>query len=224
MDNNNFDVIKNINIIKDAIEESKIYYHGLYKLCFILGIYHTIFFVLNFGFIFYPHLVKIYIILSPIFTGILFLYYIFIYNKEKNFSNKYYLSIINSWSLIAIIVPFSISIIELFQYFFFRGSYIELNNNYFSIINKYSNVLLFSILIIVCANILGKKYLRLLSIILLFAYLLLDFCFINLGLSISISNSNDVILSIVSIYYFFLICIGYIVVGLLLKKKVTQWT
>lgn len=222
MDNENLNAIENINIIKGAIEESKIYYHGLYKLCFILGIYHTIFFLLRFGSIFYPHLVNFNIILFPIFTGIIFLYYIFIYNIEKNFSNKYYLSIINSWSLIAIIVPFSISIIELFQYFFFKGSYIKVSNNYLSTISKFSNVLLFSILIIVCSNILEKKYLRLLSIILLFAYLLLDSCFINLGLPISIFNSNDVILSIVSIYYFFLFCIGYIVIGLLLKKKVTQ--
>ena len=46
--NNDFNALSNINMIKNTIEEAKIPYSGLYKICFILGIYNTTIFVLTY--------------------------------------------------------------------------------------------------------------------------------------------------------------------------------
>lgn len=215
--NNNFEAIENITMIKETIDNSKIYYKGLYKLCFISGIYHTILFILRFFSAFYPKLPVVNIFLIPILTGVFLIGYLNIYTKEKYFSNKYYLSIINSWAFITFIVPICITTTEFIQYFYLKD--ISSNSNYLYILNSFSNVLLFTVLIIVYSYLANKKYLKILAIMILLTYLILNTCFNNKGIQFSFLHAEQVILNFSSIYYFLFICIGYLGLALFLKKK-----
>ena len=210
--------IEDLALIKDTLENTKTDHHGAYSICFMLGGYYTLLFLAGLASIFHPTLINLYVIATPILTLFLFGGYLIIYRSERNYTNKYYLSLLNTWGIFVIaisVLTFAVQIID-------KNIYRRSNSAQLAIlfqIQQFSEVLLFSIFLIIFSYIIGRKFLRLISVFQLFVYLLLIICFTDAGIPLHLPASENASLNFVSIYYFCTICIGYILLGLFLREK-----
>lgn len=210
--------IDDLALIKDTMENSKTDYHGAYSICFMLGCYYTLLFFAGLASVFHPTLINMYVIAVPILTLLLFVGYLFIYRSERNYTNKYYLGLLNTWGIFVITIPVLTTAVQIID----KNIYGRSNSAQPAIlfqIQQFSEVLLFSIFLIISSYIIGRKFLRLVSVFLLFTYLLLITCFTDAGIPLRLPASENASLNIVSIFYFFTICIGYILLGLFLREK-----
>lgn len=214
--NNQLDAINNINIIKSTIEDSKTHSNGMYLLCFMLGIYHSILFLILFISIFNPQVIEFYIIVNPILSLTIFLGYFLNYKKENLSTNKYYQTVLSTWGLIVVAIPIMKVIIDLFTHFFFIES---IGENALFIVLSFSDVLLFTLLLITYFHIIGKKFLLPFAMLLLFLYLLTISCFSDCGIPLSVSSGNEIILNCSSLFNFIVLGIGYIFLGISIKRR-----
>lgn len=215
MDNNIEMAIENINTIKHTIENSKTHESNLYRLFLFYGIYNLILFLINIATLFNVIPVNIAALSSLFILASLFIFYIRIYIAEKNSSNKFYLTFLNIWIILSLPLDIIFFGIELIAHTsLINGS--EFDYLSFTSVQYYSNMLLFSICLILCAYLLKRKYLILLSIISITIYLLIDTCFKNIGFISPYSNGN-VQINFNSAYHILVVTLGYIVLGLYLK-------
>ena len=194
--------IDDLTLIKNTLENTKTNYHGVYSICFMLGCYYTLLFFAGLISVFHPTLINIYVIAAPILTLLLFVGYLLIYRSERNYTNKYYLGLLNTWGIFVIAIPaltIAVEIIEKYMYHKSNSAQLPILFQ----IQQFSEVLLFSIFLIISSYIIGRKFLRLVSVFLLFAYLLLITCFTNSGIPLHLPASENASLNFVSIYYFF---------------------
>lgn len=210
-----------INLIKGTIEDTKVHYKGMYMMCFLLSGLYTIQFIgimvkilfsklpLNFLLIFYI-----------VVEGIALWGYFFIIKKEKNFSNKYYLSLLSIWGFISIVIPIIVSVVNLIGKVFFDESYEMISASANSEILGFSKILLFSIFMIIFSYVLNKNYFRVISVFILFGYYFLYICFFNKGIPLSfVSNQEKMGVGYVTIYTVLVVYFGYFIMGLYLKYK-----
>jgi hypothetical protein len=207
------EVLNDIDSIKNVIESSKTQYKGLYRLSIVFGIYNLIriFIVLV---DFYSQAVDIVAISSVILLDVSFvIVYLLIYRAERKHMNSYYLSVLNIWSLLAIIFPIITRIMPIIGGLFsdeIQERVVMLNTNW----DPY--VILFAIFLIICAGILKNKILIFASIAsILIYYIIYAFYF---DTTIQIGILGDTNFALPGIYYIF-INIIYILVGVLLKKR-----
>lgn len=210
--------IKDLALIKGTLENTETDYHGAYSICFMLGGYYTLLFLAGLTSVIHSTLINIYVIAVPILTLLLFVGYLFIYRYERNYTNKYYLGLLNTWGIFVIAIPVLTTAVQIIDKNIYRRSNSAQPVILFQI-QQFSEVLLFSIFLIISSYIIGRKFLRLISVLLLFTYLLLITCFTNAGIPLRLPASENASLNFVSIYYFFTICIGYILLGLFLREK-----
>lgn len=204
--------LDDLSLIKNSIEDSKQHSDTLYLLCISFGCYYLLQFFLKIFLAFIGPFAIFIGFLSTSLTLSLFVFYLYLCYKEKKYTNRYYLSILSTWGLLATILPIILTICELTLFLADLP-----NSNNIQIIKRYSDILLFIMFLIVCSFILSMSILKLFSVALLTLYLVLDFYFSNMA--VALSNTSNITLSLISIYYLFTVCIGYFILGSMIKRK-----
>lgn len=216
MEKNLSDALGDINSIKSTIDNTKVNISGMYKMCFMLGAYHTI----RSLFIIYaflkPSFLNIFSIFYPIMTILFFTGFLLICRKEEKYTNKYYLSFINIWRFLVVILPIMTSIINYLNYGFFND---DVTYDILFTIQNYSDILLFCIFLIIYSYIINKKNIYLIVLLLLFIYMLLSTCFRNIGIPIHVDLSYRGDIPYINFFKIGVVGLGYIILGILLKKR-----
>ena len=231
------EAIENISIIKSTMEESKISYTGLYKLCIVFGI-------CNIALTLASYLSVLLVFSTPVTTDFLTVStvliriaafavpltaYILISKKEKSFNNRFYLSIIDTWAVISILLPVFRIIISLIQYFMMNNGLLpQTDPNQIYLINSsdLSAAVLFLMIIIIYSNISRKSYIKIIGLIILFIQMFLSM--VELSFMPGTTDyatmikfpGYEVYTTFSGIFAFLVFGIGYIIIGVLIKKRV----
>ena len=231
------EAIENINIIKSTMDESKISYKGLYKLCLTFGICNivlTLASYLSVILVFNTPVRTEFLTFSTVLIHILSFAvpmsaYILICKTEKNYNNRFYLSIIDTWAVISILLPVFRIIISLIQYNMIdKGllpmtdpAYLYLENS-----GDLSGAILVLMIIIIYSNISRKPYIKIIGVLIMFIRMF--FSMVELSY---LSGTTDyetlmkfpgyeVYTTLSGIFAFLVSGIGYIIIGVLIKKRV----
>lgn len=210
-----------IDLIKGSIEDAKIHYKGMYLMCFLLsGLYMIQFIATMVKFLFRNFPINLLLVFYVMVEGMALLGYFFIIKKEKNFSNKYYLSLLSIWGFISFVIPIIVSAVNLIGEVFFKESYEIISASANFEILGFSQILLFSIFMIIISYIMNKKYFRVMSVLILFGYYFLYVCFFSKGIPLSfVSNQEQIGIGYVTIYTVLVVYLGYFIMGVYLKCK-----
>ena len=215
------EAIEKIDLIKGAIEDTKVHYKGMYLMCFLLGGLYIFQFIM-------AMLEIIMVDISSYALSIIFIMieiivlicYFLIYKTEKEFSNKYYLSLLSTWGFISFAVPIMASVVDLIGKVFFTETYKMDSIATTSAILGFSKVLLFSIFMIICSYILNNNLFRVLSILVLLGYFFLYICFFHEGIPFPfVPNQRQMEIGYVTIYTVLIVYFGYFIMGIYLKCK-----
>lgn len=201
--------------IAKTLEQTKKDYNGLHKILLRYGVVQLILCMLSivlgsflknhtaFGFIslFLDIMAAIYMMSV----------YFRIYNTENITSNKYYLSCLSTWGIMAVSLPFLNLAVRWIVFTVSPQNVIQLlpkMEEYTMLIN----ILLFCFCFIICSFITNKKSLIILSLIILFLFIILDMLYYN-------SNISELGSSILTIFYYACITIGYIALSYTLQRS-----
>ena len=235
------EAIENINIIKNTMDESRISYTGLYKLCIVFGTcnivltlasYLSVLLVFN-TFITTGFLTFTTILIRILSFAVPLIAYVLICKKEKSYNNRFYLSIIDTWAVISILLPVFRMIINLIQYnMISNGLLPQTDPAQMVLINSadLSAAVLFLMIIIIYSNISRKPYIKIIGLIILFIQMFLSM--IELSFLPGTADHStlisfpgyEVYMTFSSIFAFLVFGIGYIIIGVLIKKKVEAST
>lgn len=223
--NKNIDsALNDVILIKDAIKQSRGTYKEFCKLICFYGIYKFCLFISQFLPLSYqmsPHAPFIKLGANFLISLIFLLYFMNTYKKEKERSNKYYLGYMAIWGMLVFILPFLLLACRIFlilsssTFDSVQGIEILLNLNYSSML---IDIIMLSICFIVCSFILQKNYLCVLSITILFFYILLTTVYKSSSFSLLLFN-DPITITISSLYYIFTISTGYLFLGFYLQHK-----
>lgn len=201
--------------IRMTLDQAKKGYNGLYELLLRYGLVQLILCVFSivmgnllrnfsgFGFI-----SLVLNILAAIYMTV---FYFKVYNAENETSNKYYLSCISMWGIIAITLPFiNIAI---------RGTILAISSDkaidLLPKIQEYNmiiNILLVCFSFIICGNISNKKILIISSIIILYVFLNLYILYYN-------TNVSEIGTAALTVLYYICITLGYIGLSYMLRWR-----
>lgn len=213
-------VYEDIEEIKNTIECSKRKLTGFYKLFFAYGILQGLMLLLNLLgiFIWGQNGIAAYFNLGVEMAGAVAVTGIFvkIYWDEKDTSNKYYLSSISIWGMIAVAVPFLLFAARLVIIASGKDMALEALPalaNYKMVIH----MLLVCAAMISVAYVIDKRWMAVLAIIVLFAYILAglfsqEFFYIPV-------KSIQIQVNIAEIFYYAANTLGYIGLGFLLLRQ-----
>lgn len=141
---------------------------------------------------------------------LILLYFIKIYNSEKNTANKYYLSVISIWGVIVSLLPFVMSGIRIAATVFFDVVPLQL----LPTLSEYEmmiNILMICVAIIIVGFTSDKRWMTTIAIFILFTFLITDTFQIGRGI-LNIIDADG-------IYYLVVMVFGYICLGLLFREK-----
>lgn len=218
MENKITKVIKDIDVIKNTIENTKTHYRGMYLMCFLLAFFYTLRFVFTLAAIIYQNLITIQYFAAYLLPFILMVGFLYIYKREQKYSNKYYLSLLSIWATISIAIPIIVAVIDIFGTLYFKQNYNMINMGINFFMSSFSNVILFSIFLIVFSYVINKKKYIILSIAILFLYMFLTTLFADKGFPVSfIPNQKNALFSFSSAYSAIITCFGYTLIGFYLK-------
>lgn len=232
------EAIENINIIKSTMDESRISYTGLYKLCIVFGTcnivltlasYLSVLLVFN-TFITTGFLTFTTVLIRILSFAVPLIAYVLICKKEKSYNNRFYLSIIDTWAVISIILPIFKILVSVIQYGMINSNLLPRLDpmyGYLSQVGDLSAAVLFLMIIIIYSNMLKKPYIKLIGLIILFVQMLLlmiESSYQAAGMPLSggvpIPGSES-FMTFSSLFSFIVFGIGYIIIGILIKKKVS---
>ncbi len=218
-----YNAIQDINTIKETIEDTKVHYRGMYLMCFLLGTYNMLRYILVMTFMLHPTWMVCMSISVYLLPALLLAGYICIYRSEKKYSNKYYLSLLCIWGIIAIAIPVGAMLINFLQFFLATGDNGLGGGSsmiYASFITNFSGILLFSIFMIICAYSFSRKYLVGWAVAGLFGYMILTSSFGNAGVSFPfIPGQPEAEIPYHNLYGNVVTCIGYFVLGVYIRHK-----
>lgn len=216
--------ISQVGVIHDAIERSQSRWEGLSRMLIAYGGVRLILFVLlscraslfptNFLCVIIETVVK-----GVLYVG-LFVYYILLYRKEKGASDKYYLGCLNLLGFIIFALPLSTFLLNLA---FNVGQNAQVQSQRMILMwdqEQIANMLLFCLCAVICGLIRERRGVTAGSVLILIVYLLL---------SVPLRDASFIIPLIVTklgtprfpyygIYYNLVTSVGYIVIGVLLRR------
>lgn len=203
---------KNIEGIKDIDEDSVPYYWGLYNIFFVYGITHGITEFLKYIAILIWNKNGIcgYINFGLELTCSVFILAFFLRFIRRENKNKYYVDTISIWGTMAVSIPFLMFGVRLTISLFNIDKDIRLLPR-LSEQEMFIDILLLCIATISVGNIIDQKWMRVLSIVILFIFLMVYI--------ISNNFANQEKLNIAVLYYLIIFVFGYISLGLILFFK-----
>ena len=232
------EAIENINIIKSTMEESKISYEGLYKLCLVFGICNialTLASYLSVMLVFKTAVTTDFLIFSTVLTRILsfavpLTAYVMICKKEKSYNNRFYLSIIDTWAVISIVLPVFRIIVSLIQYYMINNGLLPQcdPSNIFINSGDLSAAVLFLMIIIIYSNISRKPYIKIFGLIIMFVQMFISMVELSFlpgttdHATLIKYPGYEIYTTVSGIFGFLVFGLGYIIIGVLIKKKVEE--
>ena len=215
--------IQDINTIKETIENTKVHHRGMYLMCFLLGTYNILKYIFGMTFLLYPAWGFCVTVSTYLLPFLLLVGYTCIYRNERKYSNKYYLSLLCIWGIIAIAIPIGAMVIYLLKLLPGMGDNGVENGGgllYASFASNFSGILLFCIFMVMCAYSLNKRYMIGLAVAGLFGYMLLTVTFGSASVPFPfIPGQPEVGIPYHSLYYNAVTCIGYLVLGFYIRQK-----
>ncbi|MGD9568682.1 MAG: hypothetical protein AB7V48_10200 [Sedimentibacter sp.] len=202
-----------VQTIKETLESTKLNFKGFYTILLLYGVLRLALYIIALftkfifknvpGYGFFPFFIDTFI---SVFILIVFLK---VFKSEKDVSNKYYLSCMTTWGIIAVALPFIMLAIR-FIIFLFLPSEFTLNAiSKLSEFNMLINVVLLILCFIMCSILTNNKWLISISLLILFVFLLLDTFFYN---TMKINGTL-----ILYVFYNIATSVGYIILAYLLK-------
>lgn len=214
--------LHDIDIIKGTLEDTKVHYRAMYLMCFLMAAVNGIKYIwLLLEVRFMPSMV------TGVFVGvyicplILMIGYLYIYRNEKKYSNKYYLSMIGIWGFMASVIPAMKAVVNMI------GAFLRADQVYDSapllrgsdFIDTITNIILFSVFLIICAYILDKRIFMILAVLSLFCFMILEKFFTSEGIPFRVGNQTQTRLVYSSVYSIIVDSLGYMALGLYLRRK-----
>ena len=214
--------LQDINIIKETLEDTKVHYRGMYLMCFLMASLNgvkDVWMLLEMKYmppVMAGHFIGIYI--YPLLLAISYLY---IYRKEKKYSNKYYLSMIGIWGFMASVIPAAAALTNTI------GCVAGMDRSYDAagqmrgsdFIVSITNIVLFSVFLIICAYILNKRIFMVLAVLNLLCYMFLEQYLALEGIPFPMRGQTQAKLVYSSLYSITVTCLGYAVLGSVLYWK-----
>lgn len=214
--------LQDINIIKETLEDTKVHYRGMYLMCFLMASLNgvkDVWMLLEMKYmppVMAGHFIGIYI--YPLLLAISYLY---IYRKEKKYSNKYYLSMIGIWGFMASLIPAASAFIDLICFAAGKGrscdAATQMRGSDFIV--SITNIVLFSVFLIICAYILNKRIFMALAVLNLLCYMFLEQYLALEGIPFPMRGQTQAKLVYSSLYSITVTCLGYAVLGSVLYWK-----
>lgn len=146
--------------------------------------------------------------------------YVCLYRSEKKYSNKYYVSMLSVWGIVAIAVPVCAAIVDILGGVILQENTNMYNHSIIFYISNFSGILLFSIFLIICAYLMDRKYFIGLAVAVLFAYMLLAACFGDKSIPFPfMPGQPQAGIPYHSVYYNVVTWFGYFVLGLYIRYR-----
>lgn len=216
--------LEDIGVIKKSIGESKNNIDIIRRLFMVFGVINLLQFLLItiaamfFNQRIYTRISFLVFILSSITFIIFFVYYVNLYKKEKNNSNKYYNGFLGAFAGVAFVFPLLTYIMQIIS------SYINQNNNALQAdmhlliiqMEHLVNIVFVCFSITIIGYILKKRSPIYISIIVIIIYLGIDLFYSNVVILKGLSLAS---LTLNRIYYDMVISLGYIIMALILKRE-----
>lgn len=220
--------LEDIHIIKETLRDAKVRYRGIYFLCFLMAFFNSvkdIWTLLQLRFM--PGMLFGSFVIRYIWPLLLVGGFLYLYQQEKQYSNKYYLSMIGIWGFMAGVIPAVTALVDVISLFISSGHVQDaalVRGSDF--MESISNILLFSILLVICAYILQSRIFMVLAVLNLFCFMVLERCFPSAGIPFSIGGQEQTRLVYSSVYAITVTCLGYLALGvyLLRRQKGRDWT
>lgn len=213
-------IYNDIEEIKTTIECSKRKLSGPYRLFLGYGIVQGIIFILNLtgSIIWNPDngIPYFNFAVEMAGAGAVVILYLLVYGREKHTSNKYYLTAISIWGLIAAILPFLMLAARLVIIVW--GKNFAVHSMY--LLEEYKmliNMLLVCTAMIMTGYVVDKKWLTVLSMLLLFCFVIINI-FPDVYYSLSIKGIERQV-TLAGLFYLLVNIWGYIGLGLLLYRE-----
>lgn len=214
--------LQNISIIKETLEDTKVHYRGMYLMCFLMAALNgvkDIWMLLEVRFmppVMAGHFIGIYI--YPLLLAISYLY---IYRNEKKYSNKYYLSMIGIWGFMASVIPAASALTNMIGRVAGRDRAYDAASPMrgSDFIVSITNIVLFSVFLIICAYILNRRFFMVLAVLNLLCYMFLEQYLTSEGIPFPIAGQTQTKLVYSSVYSIAVTCLGYAALGFFLYRK-----
>ncbi len=216
--------LENFEMMKNTLAQAQTNYTGLYRLWLLYGALN-LFSALS-GYL-GVHLIMngaqgagrlLMLLQELVIPVVLVVFYLMIFRRESRIANKYYLSCLALWGVPAVALPVFTEILKtvlgLLRPSGLSDILGRINDAGFLI-----NMFLLCLCCMICSYLLNKKWMMLIGLILLFAYLTLN-AFSDLsGFSIALKYQaeSSVSLSFSGLFYHVLMVFGYLVAALAVK-------
>lgn len=216
--------INQVGLIQNAIERSQSKWEGLSRMLIAYGCMRLLLDAIQFPEIFVLNSRLFYlaeIIIEIVLYVGLFVYYFFLYRKEKGTGDKYYLACLNLFGFIVFAFQFSSYFILLFE----QTQKVEVKAQNMVLIQNQAmiaNMLLFCLCAVVCGLIRERRGMTLVSALVLLLFLFLSVPFRSSGFSLPFlisTNAGTPVFTFCGLYYCLVTSVGYIVIGSLLKRR-----
>lgn len=219
--------LQDITVIRETLEDTKVHYRGMYLMCYVMAGFNGVRYLwLLLEMWFMPQvMVGVFVMhyLWPLFLVISCLY---IYRYEKKHSNKYYLSMLGIWGFMAGVIPAMTALVNVIGLFMadgrVAGETVQMRGSFF--MESISSMLLFSILLVICAYILENRLFMCLAMLNLFCYMILETCFASGGIPFHVGGQTQSRLVYSSVYSIAVTCPGYLALGMYLQRRNTVRT
>ena len=216
--------INQVGLIQNAIERSQSKWEGLSRMLIAYGCMRLLLDAIQFPEIFVldskPFYLAEIIIEIVLYVG-LFVYYVFLYRKEKGTGDKYYLACLKLFGFIVFAFQFSSYFIILFE----QTQKIEVKAQSMVLIQNQAmiaNMLLFCLCTVVCSLIRERRGMTFVSVLVLLLFLFLSVPFRSCGFSVPAlisTRAGSPVFTFCGLYYYLVTSVGYIVIGSLLKRR-----
>ncbi len=211
--------IEQIKIIGDSIENTKRNANTIYKLFLVVGIINLINFIAG---VFLP----IYVFSMSNFSvfisstieiigyALMLMYFARIYYYESNSSNKYYVSFINFFMIVNMLMPLISRLVRVTLSVFSDLSQISIMTGLGSI-NATVNIMLFIFSLVTCNVLFCKNRFLNNVLLIIISIAVMNFSFFEM--SVTVGSGSHIFLR--SIIYLLIISIGYIALGIAVKSR-----
>lgn len=215
------EALQDIHIIKETLRDAKVRYRGIYLMCFLMAAFNGVKYLWTLLQLrFMPGMLAASFMIHYIWPLLLVVSFLCLYRNEKGYSNKYYLSMIGIWGFMAGVIPAMTALVDVISLFIMNGqtrSAAQIGGSDF--MESISNMLLFSILLVICAYILENRFFMVLAILNLLCYMILETCFTTAGIPFPMDGQKQVRLACSSVYSITITCPGYLALGIYLRGR-----
>lgn len=215
--------ISQVSVIHDAIERSQSRWEGLSKMLIAYGGVRLLLYVLQFCMVRFPTsllCVIIEIVVKGVLYAGLLVYFALLYRREKGASDKYYLGCLNLFGFIIFALPLSTLLLNLA---FNVGQNAQVQSQRMMLTGdqeQIANMLLFCLCAVICGLIRKRRGVTAGCIMILIVYLLLSVPLRDAGFIIPliVTKIGTPRFLYYGIYYNLVTSVGYIVIGVLLRR------